>query len=59
MPREARGCYSRAQIENWMGERPQFYEALITRGRMTVYLRNGIVVGFLGGEPIEIVYMEL
>ncbi|MDA9529269.1 GNAT family N-acetyltransferase [Bradyrhizobium sp. CCBAU 25338] len=51
----SRGCYSQAQIENWMGERtPRFYEDLITRGRMTVGLRNGIVVGFVDAEPGEV-----
>ena len=51
----ARGCYSPAQIENWMGERtPRFYEELIARGRMTVCLRNGIVVGFVDAEPGEV-----
>jgi len=51
----AQGCYSPAQIENWMGERtPRFYEDLIARGRMTVCLRNGIVVGFVDAEPGEV-----
>lgn len=51
----ARGCYSAAQIENWMGERtPRFYEDLIAKGRMTVCLRNGVVVGFVDTEPGEV-----
>jgi GNAT superfamily N-acetyltransferase len=51
----ARGCYSPAQIENWMGERtPRFYEDLIARGRMTVCLRDGDVVGFVDAEPGEV-----
>ena len=29
----SRGCYTPAQIENWMGERtPQFYRDLIAEG---------------------------
>lgn len=51
----ARGCYSPAQIENWMGERtPRFYEDLIAKGRMTVCLRDGVVVGFVDAEPGEV-----
>ena len=51
----AQGCYSPAQIENWMGERtPRFYEDLIAKGRMTVCLRNGVVVGFVDAEPGEV-----
>ena len=51
----ARDCYSPAQIENWMGERtPRFYEDLIAKGRMTVCLRNGVVVGFVDAEPGEV-----
>lgn len=51
----AQGRYSPAQIENWMGERtPRFYEDLIAKGRMTVCLRNGIVVGFVDAEPGEV-----
>jgi predicted N-acetyltransferase YhbS len=51
----ARASYSRTQIENWMGERtPAFYEELITRGRMIVCLRDGIVVGFVDAEPGEV-----
>ena len=50
-----RASYSRPQIENWMGERtPAFYEELIARGRMTVCLRDGIVVGFVDAEPGEV-----
>ena len=51
----SRGCYTPAQIENWMGERtPQFYRDLIARGRMTVCLRGDIVVGFVDAEPGEV-----
>jgi len=51
----AHGCYSPAQIENWMGERtPRFYQELIARGRMTVCLRNGVIVGFVDAEPGEV-----
>ncbi|TWB04699.1 GNAT family N-acetyltransferase [Bradyrhizobium stylosanthis] len=51
----SRGCYSPAQIENWMGERtPLFYEELIARGRMTVCLRNDVVIGFVDAEPGEV-----
>ncbi|MBB4367608.1 GNAT superfamily N-acetyltransferase [Bradyrhizobium sp. cir1] len=51
----SRGCYSPAQIENWMGERtPRFYEALIAKGGMTVCLRNDIVIGFVDAEPGEV-----
>ncbi|MBR0779861.1 GNAT family N-acetyltransferase [Bradyrhizobium iriomotense] len=51
----SRGCYSPAQIENWMGERtPRFYEELIAKGRMTVCLRNDIVIGFVDAEPGEV-----
>lgn len=51
----SRGCYSPAQIENWMGERtPRFYEELIARGRMTVCLRNDVVIGFVDAEPGEV-----
>ncbi|PIS99520.1 acetyltransferase [Bradyrhizobium nitroreducens] len=51
----AQGCYSPLQIENWMGERtPRFYEDLIAKGRMTVCLRNDVVVGFVDAEPGEV-----
>jgi hypothetical protein len=51
----ARTSYSPDQIENWMGERtPAFYEELIAKGRMTVYLRGGVVVGFVDAEPGEV-----
>lgn len=51
----AQGCYSPAQIENWMGERTsRFYEDLIAKGRMTVCLRDGVVVGFVDAEPGEV-----
>ncbi len=51
----ARDCYTPAQIENWMGERtPRFYQDLIAKGRMTVCLRNGVVVGFVDAEPGEV-----
>ncbi|MDA9400528.1 GNAT family N-acetyltransferase [Bradyrhizobium sp. CCBAU 45389] len=51
----SRGCYSPAQIENWMGERtPRFYEELIAKGRMTVCVRNEIIVGFVDAEPGEV-----
>jgi GNAT superfamily N-acetyltransferase len=51
----ARTSYSRTQIENWMGERtPAFYQELIAKGRMTVCLRDGIVVGFVDAEPGEV-----
>ena len=51
----AGAAYSRNQIENWMGERtPTFYEELMAKGRMTVCLRNGVVVGFVDAEPGEV-----
>jgi GNAT superfamily N-acetyltransferase len=51
----ARASYSRTQIENWMGERtPAFYEDLIGKGRTTVCLRAGVVVGFVDAEPGEV-----
>ncbi|UWU93203.1 GNAT family N-acetyltransferase [Bradyrhizobium sp. CB1015] len=51
----AGGSYSRAQLENWMGERtPAFYEELIAKGRMTICLRNGVAVGFVDAEPGEV-----
>ncbi len=51
----SRGCYSHDQIENWMGERTRrFYEDFIARGRMTLALREGIVVGFVDAEPGEV-----
>jgi GNAT superfamily N-acetyltransferase len=47
--------YSRNQIENWMGARtPAFYEELIANGRMTVCVRDGVVVGFVDAEPGEV-----
>jgi predicted GNAT family N-acyltransferase len=47
--------YSRNQIENWMGERtPAFYQELIAKGRMTVCLRDAVVVGFVDAEPGEV-----
>jgi GNAT superfamily N-acetyltransferase len=51
----AAASYSRTQIENWMGERtPAFYQELIAKGRMTVCLRNGVVLGFVDAEPGEV-----
>lgn len=51
----SRGCYTPAQIENWMGQRtPRFYEDLIAKGRMTVCLRGHVVVGFVDAEPGEV-----
>lgn len=51
----AGATYSRAQLENWMGERtPAFYEELIARGRMTICLRNGVAVGFVDADPGEV-----
>ena len=51
----AAAAYSRNQIEHWMGERtPAFYEELMAKGRMTVCLRNGIVVGFVDAVPGEV-----
>jgi len=51
----AGASYSKAQLENWMGERtPAFYEALIAKGRMTVCERGGIMVGFVDAEPGEV-----
>ena len=56
----AQDCYSPAQIENWMGGRtPRFYEDLIANGRMTVCLRNGVVVGFVDAEPGEVTRLFL
>lgn len=47
--------YSSAQIDGWMGERtPDFYEALIANGRMTIAERDGAVVGFVDAEPGEL-----
>jgi GNAT superfamily N-acetyltransferase len=47
--------YSSNQIENWMGERtPAFYEELIAKGRMTVCLRGGVMIGFVDAEPGEV-----
>jgi GNAT superfamily N-acetyltransferase len=51
----SRGCYTPAQIENWMGERTSgFYRDLIAKGRMTVCLRGDVVVGFVDTEPGEV-----
>ncbi|MCP1845613.1 GNAT superfamily N-acetyltransferase [Bradyrhizobium sp. USDA 4524] len=51
----AGASYSRAQIENWMGERtPVFYEGLIAKGRMTVCQRGDVVVAFVDVEPSEV-----
>jgi predicted GNAT family N-acyltransferase len=51
----AGASYSRNQIENWMGERtPTFYQELIAKGRMTVCLRNAVVVGFVDAVPGEV-----
>ena len=51
----AGAAYSPKQIENWMGERtPAFYEELIAKGRMTVCVREGTVVGFVDAEPGEV-----
>src|ERR1700752_4402667 len=56
----AGASYSRKQIENWMGERtPAFYEELIAKGRMTVCLRDGAVVGFVDAEPGEVTRLFL
>lgn len=50
-----RSSYSPTQIDRWMGERtPAFYEELIAKGRMTVCLRDGVVVGFVDAEPGEV-----
>jgi GNAT superfamily N-acetyltransferase len=47
--------YSSNQIENWMGERtPAFYDELIAKGRMTVCLRGGVMIGFVDAEPGEV-----
>jgi predicted GNAT family N-acyltransferase len=38
-----------------MGERtPTFYQELIAKGRMTVCLRNAVVVGFVDAVPGEV-----
>jgi ribosomal protein S18 acetylase RimI-like enzyme len=51
----AAASYSRDQIENWMGERTiAFYEELIAKGRMTVCVRDDVVVGFVDAEPGEV-----
>jgi predicted N-acetyltransferase YhbS len=51
----AQGSYSQAQLENWMGARtPAFYEDLIAKGRMTLCLRDTVVVGFVDAEPGEV-----
>jgi GNAT superfamily N-acetyltransferase len=51
----AGASYSRAQLENWMGDRtPAFYEDLIAQGRMSVCLRGAMVVGFVDAEPGEV-----
>jgi predicted GNAT family N-acyltransferase len=51
----SRGCYSPAQVENWMGDRtPRFYEELIAKGRMSVCVRNDVAIGFVDAEPGEV-----
>lgn len=56
----ARGAYSPAQIEGWMGARtPAYYEVLIAQGRMVVAEKNGVVVGFVDAEPGEVTRLFL
>jgi len=51
----ATGHYSAEQIAGWMGGRtPDFYEALIAQGNMTVAERDGAIVGFVDAEPGEV-----
>ncbi|MCU9849971.1 GNAT family N-acetyltransferase [Defluviimonas sp. WL0024] len=51
--------YSEQQIINWMGERtPEFYENLISHGRMFVAVReDGRAVGFVDTVPGEVTRM--
>ena len=51
--------YSERQIRNWMGARtPEFYENLISRGRMFVAVReDGKAVGFVDTVPGEVTRM--
>lgn len=56
----AKGHYSSAQIDSWMGARtPVYYEDLIARGRMVVAERAGTVVGFVDAEPGEVTRLFL
>ncbi|WP_421700267.1 GNAT family N-acetyltransferase [Ancylobacter sp.] len=56
----ARGHYSDAQIEGWIGERtPAYYEALIAKGGVVVADLGGVVVGFVDAEPGEITRLFL
>lgn len=56
----AKGHYSPAQIDGWMGARtPVYYEDLIARGRMVVAERAGTVVGFVDAEPGEVTRLFL
>ncbi|TCK28933.1 GNAT family acetyltransferase [Ancylobacter aquaticus] len=56
----ARGAYSPAQIEGWMGARTAAtYEGLIARGGVVVAEREGVVVGFVDAEPGEVTRLFL
>ncbi len=51
--------HSEQQLKSWMGARnPEFYEELISRGRMFVAVRgDGKVVGFVDTVPGEVTRM--
>ncbi|WP_428030746.1 N-acetyltransferase family protein [Ancylobacter sp.] len=56
----AKGAYSPAQIDGWMGARtPAYYEELIARGGVVVAEREGVVVGFVDAEPGEVTRLFL
>lgn len=56
----AKGAYSPAQIEGWMGARtPATYEGLIAKGGVTVAERDGLIVGFVDAGPGEVTRLFL
>lgn len=56
----ARGHYSAAQIDGWMGARtPAYYEALIAKGGVAVAECEGLIVGFVDAEPGEVTRLFL
>lgn len=56
----ARNHYSPGQIAAWMGDRtPDYYEALIAKGRMVVAEQNDRIVGFVDAEPGEVTRLFL
>lgn len=56
----ARGHYSAAQIDGWMGARtPATYEGLIAKGGVTVAECEGLIVGFVDAEPGEVTRLFL